>query len=414
MPRAAYRVLMIAPTSFFADYGCHVRILEEARLLQRLGHQVTTCTYHNGRNLPGLDIRRTMSIPWRKGYEVGSSRHKIAFDVLLLFRTVTALPSVRPDVIHAHLHEGALIGRVLSWLWRAPLVFDFQGSLTGEMLDHGFLQPDSRFFRFMRTLERRIDRACPYILTSSHNAAALLAQEFDCGDGRVTVVPDGVNTAVFAPAPRDAAWAQRKAAWGIPAERLVVVYLGLLAEYQGTGHLLEAARLLCERRHDLHFLVAGYPHVEVYQRQAEALGLKDFVTFTGQVPYEEAASLLALGDIAVSPKLSRTEGAGKLLNYMAMGLPTVAFDTEVSHEYLAEHGVYARRGDSDDLARCLGALADDAARRTTLGAVLRRRAEQHFSAEAAGQRILDVYAQAARLHRSQDRRHRPYRAGDIG
>src|SRR5262245_58068236 len=25
-----YRVLMIAPTSFFADYGCHVRILEEA------------------------------------------------------------------------------------------------------------------------------------------------------------------------------------------------------------------------------------------------------------------------------------------------------------------------------------------------------------------------------------------------
>jgi len=92
----------------------------------------------------------------------------------------------------------------------------------------------------------------------------------------------------------------------------------------------------------------------------------------------------------------------------------VAFDTEVSHEYLAEHGVYARRGDSDDLARCLGALADDAARRTTLGAVLRRRAEQHFSAEAAGQRILDVYAQAARLHRSQDRRHRPYRAGDIG
>jgi len=65
---------MIAPTSFFADYGCHVRILEEARLLQRLGHQVTICTYHNGRNLPGLDIRRTMSIPWRKGYEVGSSR----------------------------------------------------------------------------------------------------------------------------------------------------------------------------------------------------------------------------------------------------------------------------------------------------------------------------------------------------
>lgn len=396
MPRVASRVLMIAPTSFFADYGCHVRILEEARLLQRLGHQVTICTYHNGRNLPGLDIRRTMSIPWRKGYEVGSSRHKIAFDALLLLRTAAALLSVRPAVIHAHLHEGALIGRALHWLWRAPLVFDFQGSLTGEMLDHGFLKPDSRFFRFMRALEQRIDRACPYILTSSHNAATLLAQEFDCGDGRITVVPDGVNTEVFAPASRDAAWAQRKAAWGIPAERLVVVYLGLLAEYQGTGHLLQAARLLCDRRRDLHFLIAGYPHVEVYQHQAEALGLGDHVTFTGQVPYEEAANLLALGDIAVSPKISRTEGAGKLLNYMAMGLPTVAFDMPVSREYLGDLGVYAAFADVADLARCLGALADDAPRRQALGQALRQRAESQYAWEARSETILGVYERATR------------------
>ena len=36
-----FRILMVAPTSFFADYGCHVRILEEARVLQRRGHTVT-------------------------------------------------------------------------------------------------------------------------------------------------------------------------------------------------------------------------------------------------------------------------------------------------------------------------------------------------------------------------------------
>ena len=48
---------------------------------------------------------------------------------------------VRPQVIHAHLHEGALIGAVLSRLWRVPLVFDFQGSMTSEMVDHDFLKP---------------------------------------------------------------------------------------------------------------------------------------------------------------------------------------------------------------------------------------------------------------------------------
>ncbi len=125
-----YRVLMIAPTSFFADYGCHVRILEEARILQKLGHRVTIVTYRNGQDVPGLDIRRTLPIPWRTHYEVGSSRHKIAFDALLGAETLALLARRRFDIIHAHLHEGALIGLVLGRLFGIPTVFDFQGSLT--------------------------------------------------------------------------------------------------------------------------------------------------------------------------------------------------------------------------------------------------------------------------------------------
>ncbi|RLC65314.1 MAG: glycosyltransferase family 1 protein, partial [Chloroflexi bacterium] len=46
---------MVAPTSFFLDYGCHVRILEEARVLQRLGHRVTIVTYYLGRDVPDLE-----------------------------------------------------------------------------------------------------------------------------------------------------------------------------------------------------------------------------------------------------------------------------------------------------------------------------------------------------------------------
>jgi glycosyltransferase involved in cell wall biosynthesis len=132
----ALRILMIAPTSFFADYGCHVRILEEARALQRLGHRVTIVTYRNGRNLPDLDIRRTLPIPWRQHYEVGSSRHKLAFDALLGVKTLQILLAERFDVIHAHLHEGALIGLVLGRMFGLPVVFDFQGSLTAVSYTH--------------------------------------------------------------------------------------------------------------------------------------------------------------------------------------------------------------------------------------------------------------------------------------
>jgi len=68
---------MIAPTSFFSDYGGHVRMLAEMVNLQRLGHRVIICTYHNGDDWPGLDIRRGWGPPWIQRPIVGSSRHKI-------------------------------------------------------------------------------------------------------------------------------------------------------------------------------------------------------------------------------------------------------------------------------------------------------------------------------------------------
>ena len=386
-----YRVLMLAPTSFFADYGCHVRILEETRALEKLGHQVVICTYHNGRNLPGLDIRRTMSIPWRQDYEVGSSRHKIAFDALLFWRAMRAMVEYRPHIIHAHLHEGALIGYVLSKLSDRPMVFDFQGSLSGEMVDHHFLPSSGLRYRAVRRLERFIDRTSPHILTSSSHATRLLTDTFGCSPRRITVVPDSVNTEVFAPRTRALAWQGERRRWGIPPERAVIVYLGLLAEYQGTDLLLHALRSICNRRDDVHLLLGGYPNLERYRRLASDLGVADRVTFADRVPYERAPQFLSLGDVAVSPKLSETEGAGKLLNYMGMGLPTVAFDTEVSREYLGEHGAYAVRGDRESLAREIEAILADEERRARLGSALRRRAMEHYSWDAAGRRIQDVY-----------------------
>lgn len=387
----SYNILMIAPTSFFADYGCHVRILEESRALQRLGNRVTICTYHNGRNLDGLDVQRTVSIPWRQEYEVGSSRHKIAFDVLLSLTSLWTALRRRPDVIHAHLHEGALIGHTLSKLRGIPMVFDFQGSLTGEMVDHHFLNPEGFFFRPMRWLEEAIDRSSHAIVTSSRHAARLLQEEFHCSPDRIETVPDCVNAGFFSAQQDEAIVEALKTHWCIPLDRTVVAYLGLLADYQGTSHLLKAARLICEQCNDVHFLVMGFPGVGKYRALASDLGILDHVTFTGKVLYEEAPLHLAMGDIAVAPKLSATEGSGKILNYMAAELPTVAFDTPVSREYLEEMGVYAPAGDVAALAAGITSLLDDPERRTNLGIALRARACERYTWDQAGRKIMAIY-----------------------
>jgi len=391
---------MIAPTSFFADYGSHVRILEEARILQKLGNRITLCTYHSGQDVDDLTIERTAGIPWRKGYEIGSSWHKMAFDALLWVKCAKLVRRLRPDVIHAFLHEGALIGYPLSLLGSVlssskggvPLVFDFQGSLTSEMMDHKFLQPDSLSYRLLYRLEEIITRLPQALLVNSHHAAELLVNQFGCDRRKIHIVPDCVDNDRFRPGVIDGQERLAlRAGLGIPPGCKVVVYLGLLAEYQGIDLLLQAAVHLLKARLNVHFLIMGFPNVEHYREMAAQLGLVEHVTFTGRIPYEEAPSYLALGDVAVAPKISATEGSGKLLNYMAMGLPVVAFDTPVSREYLGEQGVYVPVGDTLALAQALGAFLDDPRRGMALGQQLRERATHYYQWLEAGERIMQVY-----------------------
>ena len=389
------RILMIAPTSFFSDYGGHIRILEETRVLQEFGHQVTIVTYYKGSNMPGLDIRRTVPLPWRTDYEVGSSRHKLAFDGLLAAQSLLEALRVRPDVIHGHMHEGALIGGALARLLRVPLIFDFQGSLTAEMVDHHFLKPNGQLFNLVHHAERFISGRLPdAILTSSIQAGRLLQEEFQVDPGIIHPLPDCADTVRFRPqllSPEDALNLRRRL--GIPQDHIIVAYLGLLTDYQGTPHLIKAASMLRQAGEQIHFLIMGYPNVERYRQISEMAHVSGSVTFTGKIEYRDAPQYLALGDIAVAPKISTTEGSGKLLNYMAMALPIVAFDTPVQREYLADLGVYAPVGDVDALSAAIQKLAHQPDRRSHLGRQLRLRAETKYNWKHAGRNIERLYYQ---------------------
>jgi len=354
---------------------------------------VTIITYYKGYDVPGVDIRRTAPLPWRSDYEVGSSRHKLAFDLFLLAKVVQVGMKMRPHVVHGHMHEGALIGSVLARVLRVPLVFDFQGSLTGEMLDHGFVAANGSGFRFWRRLEDLVCRLPQAILTSSEEAQRFLAQDFQIARERIVPLPDCADLKHFSTKRFSL---EEKAAWrtrlGIPEGRPVVAYLGLLANYQGTPHLLKAAAALKQQGANVHFLIMGYPNEDRYAAMAQQLGVADRVTLTGRVDYLNVAPrYLSLGDIAVSPKMSSTEGSGKVLNYMAMGQPVIAFDSPVHREYLGEWGVYVPPGDVVGLAQAIRSLIDDGPRRCRLGAGLRQRAAVKYDWMVAAEQISSLY-----------------------
>ncbi len=387
------RILSLAPTSFFNDYGCHVRILEEARALQALGHRVTLVTYFKGNNVPDLEIIRTRPTPWHSNYEVGSSRHKFAFDALLGIRLARVLMGRRFDIIHAHLHEGALLAGILAKPWRVPVVFDFQGSLTDEMLQHHFVLANTLPHRMFAKLERVINRLPNAILTSTRNAADALRSELGPGYGKIIEsLPDGVNAHIVRPdviSPEQRA--AMRAQYGIGPNDFVVVFLGLLARHQGIQCLIDAAANLKAQGRAVRWLTMGYPGEAQWRAAAAAAGVSDEVVFSGRVPYEQMPRMLAMGDIAAAPKLSLTEGSGKILNYMAMALPTVAFDTPAQREILGALGVYAPIGDSALFAQRVAELMDAPARRRALGEQLRRAALQHHGWDRAAEKMVAVY-----------------------
>ncbi len=395
-----YNILMLAPTMFFADYGCHVRILEEAVVLRKLGHRVTIVTYPNGRDIWEIDVRRSWGVPFNYRIEVGSSRHKIYLDALLTFKALFVALKEKPDIIHGHLHEGGLIGWIVSKLTGAPLVFDFQGSLTGEMLDHKFLSRESRFFKPLLWLERKIDHLGKAVLTSSKHGARLLTTKFGVPEGQVHPTPDCVNPDAFDPHQFSAAAKQaEKERLHLPVDKKILVYVGLLTEYQGVGLLLQALQQLSAHRNDFHLLLMGFPAVAFYQAKAQSLGIGERVTFTGKVAYEQLARYLAAGDIAIAPKLSNTEGNGKILNYASMALPTVAFKTPVSQEYLGSYGIYARERTAPALADAIEtALNLSDAERTRRGNALRHRILSHFTWEQVGEQIETIYGAVLNGH----------------
>jgi len=221
------RILMIAPTPFFADRGCHVRILGEAKALRDLGHEVKICTYHIGKDIEGLETVRTPNVPWYRKLSAGPSVHKFYIDLLLLWAVLRTCWKFRPHIIHAHLHEGIVLGKVASVLYRTPLVADIQGSLTEELLDHGFMPRWRWLIRAVQWIEGKINGFPWHLIASSSVTSRLVVEHFGIGPDKVTTVSDGADLELFYPRPQDLSL---RTSLGISPSDKVVVFIGVLTK----------------------------------------------------------------------------------------------------------------------------------------------------------------------------------------
>jgi glycosyltransferase involved in cell wall biosynthesis len=384
------RILAIAPTPFFVDRGGHVQIYEQARALIKLGNSLELCTYHIGRDMPGIPTHRIANVPWYTKTDAGPSYQKLYLMILLFFLSWREIRRFKPDVLHGHGWDGCWIAYALYKLTGVPFVFDMQGSFTGEIVAHGYAKADSLYFKFLRWIERRTLHLGT-VVTQSEQMVKDAIRDFGVRPDRIFHTYDGVDTEDLHPGIDPGDLRQQL---NLPPDKKIVVFLGLLKPYQGVDSLLEAIRILVYEMGytGAHFLIMGFPDEDKYCAKARELGIAEYTTFPGKINYKERKRYYALGSLAVAPKLSPTEGDGKIYDYLAMGLPIVAYDRPASKEILGDLAFYAELGNSQSLACALHAALMDEARAAELGRKGREMAVEKYSWLAVARRLMIAYA----------------------
>ena len=390
MSKQNVTVIHIAPTPFFADRGCHIRIRNEIEALRGYPMRTLVCTYHLGNNVENIEIRRILPVPGYHKLDAGYSPFKFPADILLFFLVLKIAWRERPEILHGHLHEGGLIGWAVKTclFWRRmKLVMDTQGSLTGELVGYGTLDARQLLTRFVALVEGLICRLPDFFLCSSRASRSSLTDCFRVPHKKTMLLEDVVPESFFT-SHDVAALRERKS---LPLDKKIILYTGSLLPGKGVHHLLEAMSFLCDERDDIFFVLVGYP-VEEAETFVRDHDLADRVRMTGQVAYHDLAGWLAIGDVAVEPKENDSgEASGKLLHYLAAGLPVACFATPNNRKLLGDNGWYAEETTPDALATAITAILADptnADRRAEQGRAIVR---EHYSMTGVGKRLQQVY-----------------------
>jgi len=390
-------ILHIAPTPFFADRGCHIRIRGIVRCLDKLGFENTVCTYHHGQDIEDVETKRIATIKKYTQTEAGPSKYKLLADWRLLWLTLKHFRRLKPVAIHAHLHEGLMIGLIvkLMFFWRnTPLIGDMQGSLTGELDSHGAFRKRSAMRWFLQKIERLLIWRADYIVCSSTHSLDMIRNDFNVPDEKISLAQDGAD-----PADNYSERTHTKLMkhLSLPSDKTIAVYSGALLDAKGLAELKDVI-LASKRNQQLHFLIIGYPE-ENLMPFIRNNRLTAQCTVTGQVSFRRLAAYLSLAHIAIDPKKSAAaEGSGKILNYIARGLPVVAFDTQNNRDFLPQGSRLAK--DTDAMVDQLEELTNNTTRRTEISSDNLAHFSKHYTWSITTKQLKQAYTQVFKLKKA--------------
>ena len=350
--------------------GTERQLLALIRALDRDYFKPELCFLFPTEELP----RETLPCPARW---VCSDKAHLPNIAVRLFRLTRLLRQTRPQIVQTFFIEGIFVGILAAWLAGVPRI-------VGSARNAGYWKKfrHRMAFRSVAGLAHRWQCNSRALWDYVRKIEGVLPQ-------RIEILPNAIDLSQFAAASLSERLVLRRQL-GLGEDNPVIVSVANFAPVKDLPTFLEAAKLFHTQFPNAEFVLVGEgPLRAELQLQAERLGLTRAVRFVGR--QADVRPFLAAADFGVLT--SRSEGsANSVLEYMAMGLPSVVSDIPANRELVK--GLFFVPGDAADLAQKLMLLW----RNTALHAELRAQYAQtvsEFSLEKFVLRVQSFYTKLA-------------------
>ena len=288
----------------------------------------------------------------------------------------------RPDLLYERYNLFFLAGLWLKRRTGIPYLVEVNAPLAEERARHGGLALGG----LARWCERAVWRGADVALPVTEVLAGHLRRA-GVPDGRILVVPNGIDRARFGPAVDGAA---ERARLGL-GDKVVLGFTGFMRAWHGLDTVIDAMAAMPGRER-LHLLVAGDgPARADLESHARRAGLENQVTCLGLVERDRIPGIVAAFDIALQPRAVDYASPLKLMEYMGLGRAIVAPDQPNIREVLVdgETALLFPPDDTDRFRACITRLCQDDSLRRRLGvAAARAITDRDLTWEANARRVL--------------------------
>jgi Glycosyltransferase len=241
----------------------------------------------------------------------------------------------------------------------------------------------------LKRLERMSWRSADHIVCVNETLRRRIVDRGGIAPDRVTVVGNGPVLARTRGVAPDAVRKQ-----GFP---LMACWVGLMGPQDRVDLALVAIRELImdlKRRDCLFVFIGDGEKLPSLHARARELGIEPWVLFTGWLDERECFSFLASADLGMDPNMQPEVTPVKCMEYMAFGLPVVAFDLPETRAMARDAAALAASGDASAFAEAIEALLGDPQAREVMGAKGRRNVEEHLAWDRQEATYLQVFAAA--------------------